>query len=399
MIPTSPDFGTLALSAAAVPEFLNHPVVAGALKSVVVLSIILSITGYIVLFERRVIAWLQHRVGPNRAGPLGIFHPLADVIKLFTKEDFMPPFVDKVLFVIAPALIAVIGLVSFGLIPWGNADESHWYVVADSNLGVLLFLALSSLAVYSIVLAGWSSNSKYSMLGGLRATAQMISYELSMGLSLLGVVLIVGSLRLNDIVLAQTPVWFIVLQPLGFVIFLISAIAESRRTPFDLPEAENELVAGFHTEYSSMKFAMFFLGEYIGVLLLSAVIAVMYLGGGRGPYLPLWGMLLGAAAIVTYLWWRAFFRRKGAPLLAYAAIALIATVLYKQGWLAVAAPGAVWLIMKIVAIVFFFVWIRATYPRYRYDHLMDVGWKWLIPLSIVNLVITAVVALAIHERY
>lgn len=393
-----PDYCALALAAAGIAEWVNAPVVAAIIKSSVVLGIILSITGYIVLFERRVIAWLQHRVGPNRAGPFGLLHPLSDVLKLFTKEDFTPPFVDRVLFVVAPAIIAVTGLVSFGLIPWGDADKSPWYVIADSNVGVLLFLALSSLGVYSIVLAGWSSNSKYSMLGGLRATAQMISYELSMSMSLLGVVLLAGSLRLNDIVQAQSPVWFVLLQPLGFLIFLVSIIAESRRTPFDLPEAENELVAGFHTEYSSMKFAMFFLGEYIGVLLLSGIMATMYLGGWRGPYLPLWALLLAAAVIVVYLWWRAMFRPKVLPVLALAAIAVIGAALFSKGLLAVAAPGAVWLLIKIAALVFFFVWIRATYPRFRYDHLMDLGWKYLIPLSIVNLVITAVIALAINGR-
>ncbi len=322
-----------------------------AVKGIVIMMFIFGITGYIVLFERRVIARLQHRVGPNRARlyigkfrvPFINLHPIADVLKLLTKEDSMPPFVHKTLFVMAPMIITITGLLGLGLIPYGNPDLHHWFSLSDSNIGVLVFLALSSVAVYSIVLAGWSSNSKYALLGGLRATAQMISYELSMSMSLLAVVILSGTLNLNDIVKAQQPLWFLALQPLGFFIFLVSAIAESRRTPFDLPEAENEIVAGFHTEYSSMKFALFFLGEYIGVLMLSAVIAILYLGGWQGP---------------------------------------------GPEWL-----GPIWLILKVVALLFFFVWIRATYPRFRYDHLMELGWKVLIPLSILNLVIAMLIVL------
>lgn len=322
-----------------------------AVKGIVIMSFIFGITGYIVLLERRVLARLQHRVGPNRARlwigkfkvPFINLHPIADVLKLLTKEDSLPPFANKVLFVMAPMIITITGLLGLGLIPYGNPDMNHWFALSDSNLGVLVFLALSSMAVYSIVLAGWSSNSKYAVIGGLRGTAQMISYELSMSLSLLAVVAMAGTLNLNDIVKAQGPLWFLALQPLGFFIFLISAVAESRRTPFDLPEAENELVAGFHTEYSSMKFALFFLGEYIGVLMLSAIIAILYLGGWQGP---------------------------------------------GPEWL-----GPLWLILKVVALLFFFIWIRATYPRFRYDHLMELGWKVLIPLSLLNLVITIIIIL------
>jgi NADH-quinone oxidoreductase subunit H len=323
---------------------------ATAIKGAVIMGIIFQAAGYIVLWERKVIAWLQHRVGPNRAGPFGIFQPIADVLKLLTKEDSLPPFVDKVLFIAAPLIITITGLLGLGLIPWGNTVRSAWFAVTDTNVGILLFLAFSSLGVYSIVLAGWSSNSKYAMIGGLRATAQMISYELSMSMSVLAVVMLVGSMNLNHIVLAQTPVWFIVLQPIGFIVFLISIVAESRRTPFDLPEAENELVAGFHTEYSSMKFALFFLGEYIGVIMLSSVLAILYLGGWRGPW------------VETY------------PIL-----------------------GPVYLLLKIFVLMFFFIWIRATYPRYRYDHLMNLGWKYLIPLSLLNLVLTAILVLALPE--
>lgn len=322
-----------------------------AVKGIFIMMFIFGITGYIVLFERRVLARLQHRVGPNRARlwigkfkvPFINLHPIADVLKLLTKEDSMPPFANKVLFVMAPMIISITGLLGLGLIPFGNPDLSHWFSLSDSNMGVLVFIALSSMAVYSIVLAGWSSNSKYAVIGGLRGTAQMISYELSLSMSLLAVVAMAGTFNLNDIVKSQGSVWFLALQPLGFLIFLISAMAESRRTPFDLPEAENEIVAGFHTEYSSMKFALFFLGEYIGVLMLSAIISILYLGGWHGP---------------------------------------------GPEWL-----GPLWLILKVVCLLFFFIWIRATYPRFRYDHLMELGWKVLIPLSILNLVITLLIIL------
>jgi len=309
------------------------------LKGAVLLFVLLTLAGYAVYVERKVIARLQHRVGPNRAGPFGLLQPLADVLKLLTKEESFPPFVDKVLFILAPAIITITGLLAFAIVPIG---DSPWLVIADLNLGILFFLALSSLGVYSIVLAGWASNSKYAIIGGLRAAAQMISYELSMALSLLAVVLMAGSFNLRDIVQAQQPLWFIVLQPIGFIVFLVSIVAESRRTPFDLPEAENEIVAGFHTEYSSMKFALFFLGEYVGIMLLSFILAICYLGGWAGPV----------------------------------------------------QAGPWWLFLKVAFLVFFFIWIRATYPRLRYDHLMELGWRYLIPLAMLNLIITAILTLA-----
>ncbi len=328
---------TLAL-ASAQPFWMDLGI--AVIKAVVLMSVLLGITGWLVLLERKVIAWLQGRPGPNRAGPLGLLQPLADVLKLLTKEESFPPFVDKFLFMLAPAIVSITAMLSFAIVPFAASDT--WGVIANLNLGVMFFLALSSLGVYSIVLAGWSSNSKYAVIGGLRATAQMISYELSMSMALLAVVMMAGTLNFKEIVEAQNPLWFIVLQPLGFVIFLISVIAESRRTPFDLPEAENEIVAGFHTEYSSMKFALFFLGEYIGVTLLCAIVATVYLGGYSGPFLP----------------------------------------------------GPLWMVLKIAALFFFFIWIRATYPRFRYDHLMELGWKWLIPLSVLNLILTAALCLS-----
>lgn len=309
------------------------------LKSVILFFGLLTVAGNLVWIERRVLARLQHRIGPNRCGPFGTLQPVADVFKLFTKEESEPPFANRWLFYLAPVLIMATTMMSFGIIPFG---ESDWAVISDLNVAVLVFLALSSLGVYAVVLAGWSSNSKYSVIGGLRATAQMISYELSMALGVLGVVMMAGSFSLKQIVHAQYPLWFILLQPIGFIVFVISAAAESRRTPFDLPEAENELVAGFHTEYSSMKFAMFFLGEYVGMVLLSCIITLLYLGGWRGPWLP----------------------------------------------------GPVWMLIKVCIIVFIFIWVRATFPRFRYDQLMKLGWQWLLPLSILNIIISALLGLA-----
>lgn len=339
MIPMS----AAAHPAAIVPTY--EIVLAAVVKSLVMLFLLLTAAAYLVWAERRILARLQGRIGPNRAGWFGILQPAADLFKLLTKEDVDPPFSDKVLYYLAPAIVMFTTMLAFGIIPFGEQLSRYdLFVVSDLNLGVLLFLALSSIGVYSVVFAGWSSNSKYSTLGGLRATAQMISYELSMSLSALAAVMLSGSFNLRDIVHAQHPLWFVVLSPLGFIVFLVSVAAESRRTPFDLPEAENELVAGYHTEYSSMKFAMFFLGEYVSVMLLSCLITIFYLGGWIGPG-PVW-------------------------------------------------LGPLWMLIKILVLVFLFIWVRASYPRFRYDHLMELGWKWLIPLSILNLVITAAIALA-----
>lgn len=298
---------------------------------------LLGLTTGMIWIERRLLAFFQDRLGPNRVGPQGLLQPIADVIKLFMKEDWMPPFADKLIFIIAPGIIVVTVLLAFAVVP-----ITSFIKVSDANVGILFFLGMASMGVYGIVLGGWASNSKYSLIGGTRAAAQMISYELPMGVAAVSVVLLAGSLRLIDIVDAQ-PIWFCVLQPLGFVIFLIAGIAEARRTPFDLPEADSELVAGYHTEYSSMKFALFFMGEYLDIILISAIVTVLYLGGWRGPFLP--------------------------PVL--------------------------WFIIKMFAVIFLFIWCRAVLPRFRFDQLMTFGWKWLLPLSLVNLVATGAVLIAV----
>lgn len=309
-----------------------------AIIGVGVLAVLLGLTTGMIWIERRVLAWFQDRLGPNRVGPFGLLQPVADVIKLFMKEDWIPPFADRVIFTLAPAILPATSLLAFIVVPFTPDIK-----VSDANVGLIFVLGMTSIGVYSVMLAGWASNNKYSLIGGMRAAAQMISYEIPLALSLVGVVILAGSLRLIDIVNAQASMWFCVLQPLGFAVFLIAGIAEARRIPFDLPEAESELVAGYHTEYSSMKFALFFMGEYLDIMLISALATVLYLGGWHGPILP---------------------------------------------------PIA-WFAVKMFAIVFLFIWLRATLPRYRFDQLTSLGWKWLLPLSLVNIVATGGVALAI----
>jgi NADH-quinone oxidoreductase subunit H len=306
-------------------------------KIVVILHAMLGVVSYLIYAERKIAGHMQARIGPNRVGPLGLLQPIADVLKLFFKEEFIPDGASKVVFHIAPMLAVIPALVTFSVIPFGPTDP---FVVTDINVGLLLFLAMSSLGVYSITLGGWSSNNKYALLGGLRSSAQMISYELAMGLSTIGVLLLAGSLSLVDIVRAQERVWYVALQPVAFVVFMITALAETNRAPFDLPEAEAELVAGFHTEYSSMKFGLFFLGEFANVLSICCIATTLFLGGWNGPWLP-------------------------------------------------DSFKFVWFFFKLGALVFFFIWVRWTFPRLRYDQLMDLGWKWLLPISIANILVTA----------
>ncbi|MDB5112616.1 MAG: NADH:ubiquinone oxidoreductase subunit 1 [Mucilaginibacter sp.] len=311
------------------------------LMIVIVLFTLTTIAAWLIWLERRVLALWQDRYGPNRAGPFGLLIVVADTIKLFFKEDWIPPFADKTIFVIAPAVIGATVLMSFVIIPYAPG-----ILIADLNIGLLFFLAMSSLGVYSIVLGGWASNNKYSLLGALRGASQMISYEVFMGLSLMGVVMFSGSFRLTDIVLAQKGYWFIVTQPAGFVVFLIAGIAETHRLPFDIPEAESELVAGFHSEYSGMKFGMFFIGEYLGITLISAMVVTLFFGGWLGPaFLP--------------------------PLLCF--------------------------ILKTFVFILFFILLRASLPRPRYDQLMEYGWKILLPVALLNLLITGAIVLMMNK--
>jgi len=310
-------------------------------KVLIVFTAMLLCVAYMTLMERKVLGHMQVRLGPNRVGPFGLLQPVADGIKLFFKEDIIVPFANRIIYILAPGVIVITALVSFAVIPFGDSikimGQSIDLVVADVNVGLLYLFAVSSLGVYGVVMGGWASNNKYSLLGAIRSSAQMISYELSLGLSIAGVLMIVGSLSLTQIVGAQSRVWFVLYQPLGFIIFLISAVAECSRTPFDLTECENELVAGYQTEYSSMKFGLYYLGEYAHILVVSSLAVSLFFGGWQGPFLP--------------------------PIL--------------------------WFLIKVFAFIFFFIWIRATFPRFRYDQLMKFGWKVLFPLSLANILLTA----------
>lgn len=301
------------------------------LMIVIILFTLTTIAAWLIWLERRMLALWQDRYGPNRAGPFGLFIVVADTIKLFFKEDWIPPFAEKTVFVFAPAIVAAAVLLSFVVVPFAPD-----ILVADLDIGLLFFLAMSSLGVYSIVLGGWASNNKYSLLGALRGASQMISYEVFMGLSLMGVVMLSGSFRLTDIVMAQKDFWFVVTQPVAFVLFLTAGIAETHRLPFDIPEAESELVAGFHSEYSGMKFGMFFIGEYLGIILISAMVVTVFFGGWLGPVLP----------------------------------------------------PVVWFTLKTFVFIVFFILLRASLPRPRYDQLMEYGWKIILPIALLNLLVT-----------
>ncbi len=314
-------------------------------KVAMVLVVFLLLIAYLTWVERKLLGHFQVRLGPMRVGPHGLLQPIADGIKLFFKEDIIPTNVHKFIYIMAPMLTFIPALIIVAVIPFGDNVEILGHridmVISNFNMGILYIFAVTSLGVYGIVLAGWSSNNKYSLMGGLRSSAQMISYEVSLGFSLIGVLMIAGSFSLVEIVNAQDKFihWFIFRQPLGFILFLLCAIAEINRTPFDLPEAESELVAGFHTEYSSMKFAMFFLGEYGNMINVSALATTLFLGGWHGPFLP----------------------------------------------------PVVWFLIKMLIFLLFFIWLRATFPRFRYDQLMSFGWKVLLPLAILNVFITGII--------
>jgi NADH-quinone oxidoreductase subunit H len=303
------------------------------IRVVVFFAVIMGLVAYMTLMERRFLGFFQVRMGPNRVGPLGLLQPIADGIKLFFKEDLTVSHVHRFYFTLAPIISLVSVLACFAVVPFSGT-----FYVADLSLAVLYVMAFSSLGVYGVLLGGWSSNNKYSLLGGLRGAAQMISYEIPLALSLVGVIILAGSLSLVDIVKAQEGMWFIVKQPLGFLLFLTAVSAETNRTPFDLIECENELVAGYQTEYSSMKFGLFYMAEYAHILLASCLVTLLFLGGWNGPLLP----------------------------------------------------ALVWFFLKLFAVFYVFIWVRATFPRVRYDQLMMFSWKVLTPLAFINLLVTAV---------
>jgi NADH-quinone oxidoreductase subunit H len=323
---------------------MNEPMVIIVLEALITVLVVLNGFAFATLWERKLLGRFQARYGPNRAGPVGYMQPLADLLKLVFKEDFVPEGANRLLFQIAPLISVVCAVTAIALIPFGNPIHVDGYTVqlvgANVSVGLLVLFALSGLATYALILGGWASGNKYSLLGAARSAAQLVSYEVAMGLSVVGVLMISRSMSLVDIVHGQeSSTWYVLFQPIGFIVFMLAAVAETNRPPFDLPEAESELVAGYHTEYAGMKFAMFQMGEYVSMMVISALGATLFLGGYLGPFLP----------------------------------------------------GFIWLIIKIVALLFVFIWLRATLPRLRYDQLMRFGWKVLLPIATANLIITAIV--------
>jgi NADH-quinone oxidoreductase subunit H len=334
------------------------PLIAHLTLIFIIFQMLVLSAAFMVWMERKVCAYIQDRSGPNRVGFAGLLQPFADVFKLLLKEQLRPKAADAFLFTIAPIVSVTAAFAAFAVVPFGTEtslfgllDEPVPLQITDVNVAVLVIFAITSMGIYGIVLAGWSSNNKYSLLGGLRSSAQMISYELSYGLALAAVIMMAGSLSLREIVMNQSgtwwgfiPRWYLFLQPVGFLIYMIAGVAETNRAPFDFPEAEQELVAGYHTEYSSMSFAMFFLAEYVNMVTVSAVATSLYLGGWLGPFLPDW-----------------------------------------LGWL--------WFLLKVFLLLFFYVWMRWTLPRYRYDQLMEFGWKYLLPAAVLNFFVAAALVL------
>jgi NADH-quinone oxidoreductase subunit H len=321
------------------------------LKSVFILLFMTGGFAYVTLYERRVLARMQVRIGPNRAGPGGSLQPIADAVKLIFKEELIPANADKVIFILAPVITVIPALIITAVVPWGTSVNLFGRDIplslSNVNVGALYILAVTSISVYGITLAGWSSNNKYALLGGMRATAQMISYELSLGMSFIGPILLAGSMSIMDIIQSQSQVWNIIRQPIAFVLYMFARLAETNRAPFDMPEAEQELTAGYHTEYSSMKFALFFMAEYIKVIAIAMIGSSIFLGGFQGPFVA------------------------------------------QLPWL-----GPLYLFLKVVAWIFVVIWVRATLPRIRYDRLMALGWKVMFPLALVNVFITAILITA-----
>ncbi len=324
-----------------------------SIKSVVIFAIIVVGFAYMTLFERRVQARIQVRIGPNRAGPWGLLQPVADGIKLIFKEELIPAKADRVLFLLAPVITVVPALIILGVIPLGPnltlfGKEFSLGLASNVNVGVLYILAVASIAIYGIVIAGWASANKYALMGGIRSSAQMVSYELALGLSVIGPILLANSMSIDEIIAGQRGLWYIVLQPIGFLIFLLASIAEVNRSPFDMPEAEQELTAGYHVEYSGMKFALFFMAEYGKMIAVSLIGATLFLGGYLGPF-------------ITTLPWL----------------------------------GPIYLFIKTILFLFLMVWLRATLPRFRYDRLMAFGWKILLPVALLNVLVTAVLVVVL----
>jgi len=400
-------------------EFVaQHPIlVVSIVKIVVLLFVLMTALAYLTWFERKVVARIQSRLGPLYVGAHGLLQPLADGLKFLFKEDLTPPASDKFVYILAPFLALSLALTTLALIPFGPATltilgQPTNLGITNSSIGLLFVFAITSIGVYGVALAGWSSNSKYPLLGGLRASAQMVSYEVSLTLSVVGVVLLAGTLNLNDLIYAQSGRWFhyiprwnVIPQIVGFICYFISAIAETNRVPFDLPEAETELVAGFHTEYSSFKFAMFFMAEYANMITVSCLATILFLGGWLSPlssawrwplYLPGALLLIGGVALV----YDTAILQRGIARIQLAVISVGALVLGAICFIPSVMPvvqGPFWFLLKVVFLLFFYVWTRGTLPRFRYDQLMDFGWKFLLPVALANLVVTSFVVLVLNR--
>ncbi len=395
-------------------EFVtNHPVLVVSLVKIVVLMVVLmTVLAYLSWFERKIIAHIQSRWGPYYVGAHGLLQPLADGIKFLFKEDLTPPASDKFIFVLAPFLALTLSMTTLALIPFGPTVSIFGHptqlVVANVDIGLLFLFAITSIGVYGVALAGWSSNSKYPLLGGLRSSAQMISYEVSLTLSVVGVLLVANTLNFNHLVEGQggyywhlIPRWNIGPQIVGFLCYFTAAIAETNRAPFDLPEGEQELVGGFHTEYSSFKFAMFFMAEYANMVTVSCLATILFLGGWLSPFPDRWTLLqyLPAASLIAlglYLGYDTAMHMRGIARIQLAVVTLLALGLGALCLVPAVMPvvqGPFWFIVKVVFLLFFYVWTRSTLPRMRYDQLMNFGWKVLLPVSLANLVVTSFLVL------
>jgi NADH-quinone oxidoreductase subunit H len=375
-----------------------HPLLMATIRILIVFAVLSGLVAYLVYLERKVLAFMQARLGPMRVGPWGLLQPIADGLKLLLKEDIVPSGADKALFLLAPVISVFAAFTVFAVIPYANN-----FLITDVNIGLLLIVAISSLGIYGIILGGWSSNSHYPLLGALRSSAQLVSYEVAAGIALVGVLLISNSLSMVRIVerQQQTGLWNVFVQPIGFFIYLVAAVAETNRAPFDLPEAESELTAGFHTEYSGFRFALYFLAEYTNMVLVSCIAVTLFFGGWLRPFSSVhWldflnygpvASLVGAGIFVFWLGResrdtgeRGFFK-----FLAVALVALGVLVAYPP--VLAAVQGIFWFTAKVLVFLYAFIWYRGTFPRYRYDQLMNVGWRWLIPLALANLIGTALV--------
>jgi NADH-quinone oxidoreductase subunit H len=379
-------------------EFLkSNPLILALIKILIVFGVLAGIVAYLVYMERKVLAFMQARLGPMRVGPWGLLQPVADGLKLMLKEDLIPAGADEWVFLLAPAISVAAAFTVFAAIPFaGN------FYVTDINIGLLFILAVSSLGIYGIILGGWSSNSHYPLLGALRSSAQLVSYEIAAGMALVGVLLISNSLSMVEIVNRQHAmgVWNVVLQPLGFAIYLVAAVAETNRNPFDLPEAESELTAGFHTEYSGFRFALYFMAEYTNMVLVSCIAVTLFLGGWLRPFANVAALdflnftpplaFLGAAAFVLWLGLKGLLPLERYFFMVLASVFVGIAILVAYPPLLSAVQGIFWFGAKVLTFLYVFIWVRATFPRYRYDQLMNVGWRWMIPLALANMIVTAV---------